>query len=107
MKKRFILPSLLGGIILSTTLCFAEPMSSGIDRNSEIKDEMKRVFTHISNELQAGREVKIRSFGTFYAKQRAARAGRNPKTGEKIAIPAKRYPRFRSSDVLKRSLNSL
>jgi nucleoid DNA-binding protein len=63
------------------------------------------VFEAIEAELLAGREVSIRSFGTFYLQKRDARTGRNPKTGEPIEIPAKRYPRFRSSDLLKDSMN--
>lgn len=67
--------------------------------------EVERVFDGISAALREGQEVRVRSFGTFYVQSREARKGRNPRTGEEIEIPAKKYPRFRSSDVLKRNLN--
>ncbi|MCB0324559.1 MAG: HU family DNA-binding protein [Bdellovibrionales bacterium] len=68
-------------------------------------EESKRVFEAIEAALRSGQEVQVRSFGTFYVQSRAARQGKNPKTGEQLQIPAKRYPRFRSSDLLKASLN--
>lgn len=67
--------------------------------------EVERVFDGISAALQEGREVRVRKFGTFYVQSREARKGRNPRSGEEIEIPARKYPRFRASDVLKRDLN--
>ena len=72
----------------------------------QAKEQIKLVFSAIEAELKAGHEVTIRRFGRFYVQQRAPREGRNPATGKKIQIPAKRYPRFSSSDVLKDSLNA-
>lgn len=55
----------------------------------------------IAVELDAGRDVTITGFGTFGAKHRAARKGRNPATGETIMIAAKKYPFFRAGKSLK------
>jgi len=66
---------------------------------------VKAVFTAIEDELQAGKDVTVRNFGRFYVKELAARKGRNPRTGEAIQIPARKYPRFSSSDNLKSAMN--
>ncbi len=63
------------------------------------------VFKALESELRAGREVSIKRFGRFWIQDRAGRPGRNPKTGAALQIPAKKYPKFTSSDVLKESLN--
>ncbi len=55
----------------------------------------------IATELDAGRKVQIAGFGTFGAKQRAGRQGRNPATGETIYIAAKKYPFFKPGKGLK------
>jgi DNA-binding protein HU-beta len=51
--------------------------------------------------LKKGRRVTIGGFGTFMVSQRAERAGRNPRTGKVIKIPACRVPRFKPSRSLK------
>lgn len=55
----------------------------------------------IAVELDAGRKVNITGFGSFSTKDRAARQGRNPATGETIMIPAKKYAHFSASKGLK------
>lgn len=55
----------------------------------------------IAIELDAGRKVTITGFGTFETRQRKARQGRNPATGETIQIPAKKYAHFRPGQGLK------
>ncbi len=55
----------------------------------------------IAVELDAGRKVQITGFGTFGTKDRAARQGRNPATGETITIAAKKYPYFKAGKGLK------
>ena len=59
------------------------------------------VFGIIADQLQAGDKVSIGGFGTFEARQRAARSGRNPRTGESITIAAKNYPAFKAAKSLK------
>lgn len=55
----------------------------------------------ISRNLKSGRKVQITGFGTFEAKLRKARTGRNPRTGETINIPATTSPSFRAGKGLK------
>ncbi len=55
----------------------------------------------IATELDAGKKVTIPGFGTFTSRQRKAREGRNPKTGAKIEIAAKKYPVFKAGKTLK------
>jgi nucleoid DNA-binding protein len=51
--------------------------------------------------LKGGQEVSIAGLGIFEAKTRAARTGRNPRTGESIQIPSMRVPKFRAAKALK------
>lgn len=55
----------------------------------------------ISKRLQAGEKVQITGFGTFETRKRGARMGRNPRTGERIQIPASVSPAFRPGKGLK------
>ena len=55
--------------------------------------------------LRKGEDVTLVGFGTFYAGTRAARTGRNPKTGEAVAIKAARLPKFRAGKALKDAIN--
>ncbi len=54
--------------------------------------------------LRRGRRVTISGFGTFVVARRAARNGRNPRTGKEITIPPAKVPRFRPSRALKAAL---
>lgn len=59
------------------------------------------VFASISDALTAGEKVQLVGFGTFEVKERAARVGRNPQTGETINISASKVPGFKAGKVLK------
>ena len=59
----------------------------------------------IAEALKAGDKVQLVGFGTFEVKERAARDGRNPKTGEKITIAASKHPAFTAGKALKDSIN--
>jgi len=59
------------------------------------------VVKSIGVAIKGGGKVSISGLGTFKAKERAARAGRNPRTGETIQIPAKKVVKFRASKALK------
>jgi len=63
------------------------------------------VFDQITKTLQGGDEVRIVGFGTFSVSQRAASEGRNPRTGEKIQIPASKQPKFKAGKGLKDAVN--
>lgn len=55
----------------------------------------------IAVELDAGRDFTITGFGTFYTRNRAARQGRNPQTGQPMSIPAMKVASFRAGKGLK------
>ena len=59
----------------------------------------------IAEALKAGDKVQLVGFGTFEVKERAAREGRNPKTGENITIAASKHPAFTAGKALKDSVN--
>lgn len=63
------------------------------------------VFTAIEEALARGDKVQLVGFGTFEVRERAARAGRNPQTGEEIQIAATRVPAFRAGKALKESIS--
>ncbi len=59
------------------------------------------VLDTITGYLAKGGKVELRGFGSFYTKNRDSRTARNPKTGEKVFVPAKRVPGFKASKSLK------
>ena len=63
------------------------------------------VLDVIAEELAAGGDVKITGFGSFEVKERAARTGRNPKTGEAVEIPVAKYVAFSARSTLKDKVN--
>ena len=72
----------------------------GLSRN-ESAELVEAVLKHMSDALVAGEQVKISSFGTFSVREKAARVGRNPKTGEEIPISARRVVTFRPGQKLR------
>jgi DNA-binding protein HU-beta len=67
---------------------------------------MHHVFTvSLSSILANGSEVTLIGFGSFKITERAARTGRNPKTGEPIQIPASKVPTFKAGKALKDAVN--
>ncbi len=72
----------------------------GLSRN-ESADLVESVLEKISGSLVSGEQVKISSFGTFSIRQKNARVGRNPKTGEEAPIPPRRVLTFRPSHLMK------
>ncbi len=63
------------------------------------------VFQSITSALRRGTAVRLVGFGTFSVVNRAASEGRNPRTGERIHIPASRQPKFKAGKGLKQSVN--
>jgi len=63
------------------------------------------MFESVIRALTAGDKLEVRGFGSFRVRQRNARVGRNPKTGEKVEVPAKRVPYFKPSKELKDLIN--
>ena len=67
---------------------------------------VEAIIDAITNSLKAGEEVSVAGLGIFEAKIRAARTGRNPRTGESISVPSMRVPKFRASKTLKDAVKS-
>ena len=63
------------------------------------------IFDEIKSALQQGDSIILRRFGTFDVRDKRARMGRNPKTGENAAIAARRVVRFKSGSPLKAAVN--
>lgn len=63
------------------------------------------VFDSIASALKSGDSVSLIGFGTFVVKARAARSGRNPRTGETIEIAASKVPGFKAGKGLKDAVN--
>ncbi|SPF80336.1 integration host factor subunit alpha [Pseudoprimorskyibacter insulae] len=72
----------------------------GLSRN-ESAELVESVLGHMSDALVAGEQVKISSFGTFSVRDKAARVGRNPKTGEEVPIQPRTVLTFRPSHIMK------
>ncbi|WP_031555702.1 HU family DNA-binding protein [Parvularcula oceani] len=84
-----------------------------VDRVADMADMTKSdagkavdaVFDAITEALKKGDDVRIVGFGTFSSSRRAAREGRNPRTGETIQIKASNQPKFSAGKGLKDALN--
>lgn len=63
------------------------------------------VFESIIESLNHGEKIELRGFGSFRVRERGARRGRNPKTGDPVSIPAKRVPYFKPGKELKELIN--
>ena len=64
------------------------------------------LFNSVTKALRDGDRVELRGFGTFTTKLRNARIGRNPKTGDPVAIPQKKMPFFKMGKSMKERINS-
>jgi len=78
--------------------------AAGLSKNDATK-AVDAVFEGIADAMKKGDEVRLVGFGTFAIAERAASEGRNPRTGEKIAIPASKQPKFKPGKNLKDALN--
>ena len=72
-------------------------------RDGEILVET--VFDAVIGAIKQGDKIEVRGFGSFRIRERKSRVGRNPKTGAKVDIPAKRIPYFKPSKELRDRLN--
>ncbi|WP_186323890.1 HU family DNA-binding protein [Bacillus thuringiensis] len=64
------------------------------------------VFASIQEALHNGEHVQLIGFGSFEVRERAAREGRNPQTGEPMTIPARKVPAFKAGKQLKDAINN-
>ena len=85
---------------LSSRVAAAASMS-----RTEADTAVSAVFSAIADALAAAETVAIAGFGTFSTKERSARTGRNPRTGEAISIAASRAPAFKAGKALRDAVN--
>ncbi len=75
-------------------------------KKTEAAMAVDTVFDAITKSLTNGKEVKIAGFGSFSVLKRAARTGRNPRTGESLKIEASKQPKFKAGKALKDAVNT-
>ena len=71
----------------------------------DIENVVNTILDEIMEALKRGDRVELRGFGAFAAKARDARVGRNPRTGEKVAVSQKLAPQFRAGKEMRYRLN--
>lgn len=78
---------------------------SGLDKKAA--EKAVKAFTEVvGDELVKGEKIQLVGFGTFEVTERAEREGRNPKSGEKMTIPASKIPKFKAGKALKDMVNA-
>jgi len=83
-----------------TELINAVAETSGLSKKEATK-AVDAVFDSITEALRKGDKVQLIGFGNFEVRERAARKGRNPQTGEEMEIPASKVPAFKPGKALK------
>ena len=71
----------------------------------DVERIVSTIFEEISAALERGDRVELRGFGAFSVKQRDARVGRNPRTGDTVEVSAKHVPYFKTGKELRERLN--
>jgi integration host factor subunit beta len=71
----------------------------------EVENVVSALFDSITDQLAQGGRVELRGFGAFSTRQRDARTGRNPRTGEAVDVDAKRVPYFKPGKEMRERLN--
>ncbi len=69
-----------------------------------VKDVIQRFLDEIVNELVAGNRLEFREFGVFEIRQRASRLAQNPRTLEKVEVPAKRVVKFKAGRLMRQKI---
>src|SRR5688572_24485079 len=67
----------------------------------EVETSVKIILATIAKSLAEGQRIEIRKFGSFGLRYRPSRTARNPRSGEKVKVPAKFVPRFKAGRVLR------
>lgn len=75
-------------------------------RPDEVEQVVDIFFEEIAARLAEGGRVELRGFGTFSTRKREARIGRNPRTGEPVAVPEKSVPYFKPGKEMRERLNA-
>ncbi|MCC8127033.1 MAG: HU family DNA-binding protein [Clostridiales bacterium] len=88
-----------------TELVAAVAEKSGLGRK-EAEAAIKAFAEVVTDELKDGGKVQLMGFGTFEVSERAAREGRNPRTGETMPIAASKSPKFKAGKALRDAVNA-
>jgi nucleoid DNA-binding protein len=96
----YMFHNLRGGSMNKAELVAAIAQKAGISKAIAEK-ALKGTVEAISDALAKGQAVTLVGFGSFGVQQRSARKGRNPRTGQKITIPARKVPKFTPGKALK------
>ena len=73
----------------------------------DVEFAVKVMLQQMSDSLASGERIEIRGFGSFALHSRPSRIGRNPKTGEAVAVPARYVPRYKPGKELRKRVNSV
>ncbi len=87
---------------LITRLASRFPQLAVRDADLAVKSILEAMVASLVN----GQRIEIRGFGSFSLSQRASRVGRNPKSGEKVMVPAKKVPHFKPGKDLRERVDS-
>ena len=74
-------------------------------RADEVEQVLDTFFDEIAKRLAEGGRVELRGFGAFSTRERGARKGRNPRTGEAVDVPEKKVPYFKPGKEMRRVVN--
>lgn len=91
-------------MIRSELVKLVEDENPGL-KNDEVEKIVDIFFNQITQKLADGGRVELRGFGAFSTRERAARKGRNPRTGESVDVPAKSVPHFKPGKEIREKLN--
>lgn len=97
---------MLGGLRLNKTELINKVAEVTQMTKKDAGQAVDAIFNAITDALAAGEKVQLIGFGNFEVRDRAARKGRNPQTGEEIEIPATKVPAFKAGKQLKEEVNA-
>ena len=86
---------------------FAEKHSDSALQAKDVEYSVKVLVDTMTRALAKGQRIEIRGFGSFDLNERPARTGRNPKTGERVQVPAKKVPHFKPGKELRERVNNV
>ena len=96
-----------GGNFLMTKAELVERVANQINlTKKQTEVVVNTVFTSITESLAEGKKVELRGFGSFRIRQRNARIGRNPKSGQKVEVPSKKVPFFKAGKELRQLVDN-
>ena len=97
---------ILGGIIMNKKELVVAMAEKSEMSKKDVEKALQAFTDVVSEQLQKGEKIQLVGFGTFEVSERAARTGRNPKSGEEMVIPASKAPKFKAGKALKDVVNA-